>query len=66
MIAVKMHFELAVLKCFSVCSTLWLNTSAEITENIRKSDVTDLLRALILQTCLVLFLREGPLISAGR
>lgn len=61
-----MHFELAVLKYFSLCSALCVNTSAEVTENIRMSDVTDLLRALLLQTCLALFRREGPMISAGR
>lgn len=58
-----MHFEVTMLKCFSLCSTLYVNTSAEISENICMSEVMDMLIALILQTCLVLFLRK---VSTGR
>lgn len=65
-LAIKMHFELAVLKCFSLCFTLCVNISAEINEDICMSEDMDLLTALVLQTCLVLFLRTGTLVSAGR
>lgn len=61
----KMQLELAVLKRLSQCSVLSVNTS-EIKDNICMSVIMDQLKALILWTHLVLFLREESLISEGR